>query len=408
MALIQPAPSTPADVLANRPLDIPPEAVAEMTEAEWYAKVYRGDDVPQLTLRAILMGSVLGFFLAFTNLYIGLKTGWHLGVAITACILSYSIWTFFVGVGVAKTPMSILENNCMQSTASAAGYSTGGTMVSAIAALLILSATPEHPFGKHLPVGVLVGWTVFLAILGVVLAIPMKRNLINQERLKFPSGLAAAVTLQSLYASGSEASRKAKALLISAIFGAMWPPLIELNVKDGEPLLPGKPHALRLAAHRRLHHRRGWGADPREGVGLDDLLGREPGDGRRRSARGPAGGGWMAIGGLVLGVCGRALGPRASLDQPERQGDLRRERPGQGLARARPVARRADPRRLGCAQLPLPVALDPARVSELRRRRQGRGRRGPPRRRDRGADLVVWRRDALLRRRGRHHRRVVL
>jgi hypothetical protein len=153
MALIQPAPSTPADVLANRPLDIPPEAVAEMTEAEWYAKVYRGDDVPQLTLRAILMGSVLGFFLAFTNLYIGLKTGWHLGVAITACILSYSIWTFLVGVGVAKTPMSILENNCMQSTASAAGYSTGGTMVSAIAALLILSATPENPLGKHLPAG---------------------------------------------------------------------------------------------------------------------------------------------------------------------------------------------------------------------------------------------------------------
>ena len=207
MALIQPAPSTPADVEANRPLDIPPEAVAEMTEAEWYAKVYRGDNVPQLTLRSILMGSVLGFFLAFTNLYIGLKTGWHLGVAITACILSYSIWTFLVGVGVAKTPMSILENNCMQSTASAAGYSTGGTMVSAISALLILSATPENPLGTHLPLGVLVGWTVFLAILGVVLAIPMKRNLINQERLKFPSGLASAVTLQSLYASGSEASK---------------------------------------------------------------------------------------------------------------------------------------------------------------------------------------------------------
>ncbi|MEY3209816.1 MAG: hypothetical protein RIT28_297 [Pseudomonadota bacterium] len=237
MALIQPAPSTPADVEANRPLDIPPEAVAEMSEAEWYAKVYRGDDVPQLTLRSILMGSVLGFFLAFTNLYIGLKTGWHLGVAITACILSYSIWTFLVGVGVAKTPMSILENNCMQSTASAAGYSTGGTMVSAIAALLILSATPENPQGVHLPIGVLVGWTVFLAILGVVLAIPMKRNLINQERLKFPSGLASAVTLQSLYASGSEASKKAKALLISAVFGAIWPPLTELNVKNGEPLL---------------------------------------------------------------------------------------------------------------------------------------------------------------------------
>jgi len=200
-----------------------------LSEEEWYAQAYRGDDTPQLTIRAVLMGSFLGFFLAFTNLYIGLKTGWHLGVAITACILSYTIWQFMLKAGMAKTQMTILENNCMQSTASAAGYSTGGTFVSAIAALLMISATEDNPQGEHLATWVLVAWTVFLAVLGVVLAIPMKRNMINQEKLKFPSGLAAASTLQGLYADGTEATKKATALLWSGLAGALVPLLIDAH-----------------------------------------------------------------------------------------------------------------------------------------------------------------------------------
>ncbi len=242
MSMLQPSPRTQSEVDDARPLSIPPDQVLEMDEATWYAKIYRGDSVPQLTVRAVAMGSFLGFFLAFTNLYIGLKTGWGLGVAITACILSYAIWNVLLKIGFAKTPMTILETNCMQSTASAAGYATGGTMVSAIAALLMLSATTANPQGAHLPVPVLVAWTFFLAVLGTVLAIPMKRNLINHERLKFPSGTAAAVTLQSLYSEGDQAIKKARVLMWSAIFGALFPLLLELPLKktaEGRaPLLP--------------------------------------------------------------------------------------------------------------------------------------------------------------------------
>ncbi len=83
----------PADT-PEKPLEIPPEQVLGFDEAEWYARAYRRD-APQLTLRAVLMGTVLGFFLSFTNVYIGLKTGWFLGVNLTACILSYAIWQTF-------------------------------------------------------------------------------------------------------------------------------------------------------------------------------------------------------------------------------------------------------------------------------------------------------------------------
>ena len=67
----------------------------EEIERQWYEQVYRGrgDRMPQLTWRAVLMGSALGGVLSLTNLYVGLKAGWGFGVAITACILSYAIWS---------------------------------------------------------------------------------------------------------------------------------------------------------------------------------------------------------------------------------------------------------------------------------------------------------------------------
>ncbi|MBC8404384.1 MAG: OPT/YSL family transporter [Planctomycetes bacterium] len=266
MALFQKAPSTQEEYEQYKPLDITPEEVLNMDEDEWYEKVYRGESFPQLTIRAVLMGSALGFLLAFTNLYIGLKTGWALGVAITACIVSYVVWNIFLKIGWAKTPMTILETNCMQSTASAAGYSTGGTMVSAISALLMLSATEANPEGQHIPLMALVLWTLFLAGLGTVLAIPMKRNMINQEKLKFPSGTAAAVTLQSLYSEGTEAVKKAYALMIAGLVGLIVPPLIDLNIirtevtrddgttwNEGEPLLPASSNTFDLLPARGKH-----------------------------------------------------------------------------------------------------------------------------------------------------------
>ena len=192
------------------------QGTPEEIERQWFEQVYkgRGDSMLQLTWRAVIMGSVLGGVLSLTNLYIGLKSGWGFGVAITACILSYSIWTMLYRAGLVKTQMTILENNCMQSTASSAGYSTGGTLVSAFAAYILLNG---HP----LPIPLMLAWVFFLAVLGVTMAIPMKRQMINIEQLRFPSGIAAAETLRSLYSHGDKALRAAKALMIAGIFAAV-------------------------------------------------------------------------------------------------------------------------------------------------------------------------------------------
>lgn len=195
-------------------LDAPPSATADAKsvndpEREWLKNVYRGESEPQFTLRSFVMGSILGAFMAMSNLYVGLKTGWGLGVAITACILSFVVGRGLQGIGVFKNNLSILENNAMASTASSAGYSTGGTMVSAMCAYLLVKQ-------EHMAWPVLMAWTFFLAVLGTVMAIPMKRQMINIEQLKFPSGTAAAETLRSLYSAGEEAMQKGRAL-----FGAM-------------------------------------------------------------------------------------------------------------------------------------------------------------------------------------------
>jgi putative OPT family oligopeptide transporter len=196
-------------------------------ERQWFERCYkgRGDTMLQLTWRAVLMGSALGGILSLTNLYIGLKTGWGFGVAITACILSYAIWrTLRLLSGNRLSPMTVLENNCMQSTASSAGYSTGGTLVSAIAAFILIN-------GQTIPTGTLMAWVFFLAVLGVTMAIPMKRQMINTEQLRFPSGIAAAETLRALHTSGGKGIQSAIALGLAGLFGAasrFWAAGLEL------------------------------------------------------------------------------------------------------------------------------------------------------------------------------------
>lgn len=205
---------------------------ADEIEREWHRNVYRGDDMPQLTVRAIIMGSFLGAFMSLSNLYIGLKTGWGLGVAITACILSFAIWKTLrkIAPRLFRSDMSILENNAMQSTASSAGYSTGGTMVSAIAAYMLLN-------GHHISYGLLTAWIFFLAVLGVTMAIPMKRQMINVERLKFPSGIAAAETLKSLHGNGKEGKAEGMGAA-RALFAASGLGIVIATIRDAFGWLP--------------------------------------------------------------------------------------------------------------------------------------------------------------------------
>jgi OPT family oligopeptide transporter len=210
----------PAVEISDADLDLPIKGIRgtpEEIERQWFDKIYtgRGDRERQLTVRAVLMGGILGMFMSISNLYTTLKLGWSFVVAITACVLSYVIWNAIRALTGGKlSQMTILENNCMQSTASSAGYSTGGTIGVAFGALLLVQ-------GTHQPWYVVAPMTLLTAALGVFVAVPMKRQLVNQEQLKFPSGIASAETLRSLYSKGAEALKKAYSLVVSLVFGGL-------------------------------------------------------------------------------------------------------------------------------------------------------------------------------------------
>lgn len=159
------------------------------------------DSLVQLTVRAAFMGMLLGGVLSLSNLYIALKTGWSFGVSITAGILAFAIFALLVKIGLVRRHFGILENNAMQSVASAAGYMTGGGTVAAIPALMMIT-------GEVMPGWQMFAWIASIAMLGVVMAIPMKQQMINVEGLRFPTGVAAAETLRALHADGGGGQAK--------------------------------------------------------------------------------------------------------------------------------------------------------------------------------------------------------
>lgn len=177
----------------------------------WFENVWRGD-MPQLTIRSGLTGFFLGGILSATNLYVGAKTGWTLGVGITSVILAFSMFKIMSRLG--AKDMTILENNAMQSCATAAGYMTS-PLISGMAAYMMVQNVP-------LPWQKMMAFNVVLSSLGVLVAFPMKRRFINDEQQPFPEGRACGVVLDTLYTSKAAVGLfKAKVLAIAGAVGAV-------------------------------------------------------------------------------------------------------------------------------------------------------------------------------------------
>ena len=161
----------------------PPPDDERAAARHWLEHVYAGDDAVQLTPRAVVTGMLIGAVMSISNLYVGLKTGWGLGVTITACIIAYAVFRFLEPLVPAwrDRPFTILENYTMSSAASAAGYMSSAGLVSALPALYLTT-------GRLMAWWEIMLWLGALSMLGVFMAIPLKRQLINIDQLPFPTG----------------------------------------------------------------------------------------------------------------------------------------------------------------------------------------------------------------------------
>ena len=186
----------------------------------WLDNVYRGD-MPQLTLRSAVTGFLLGGVLSATALYIAGKTGITIGVGLTSVILAFALYRGLNRIGFAQD-FTILENNATQSVATAAGYMVS-PLISSLAAYMLVT-------GQVIPAWHMIAWMVVVAIMGVLLAFPLKRRFINDEQLPFPEGRAAGVVLDALYTGAAGAGMfRAKLLGISAGIAAVY----QFIVSDG-------------------------------------------------------------------------------------------------------------------------------------------------------------------------------
>jgi len=127
---------------ATSPTPAAPQATER--EAEWLAKTYQ-PNATNLTVRAVIVGMLIGGAMCLSNLYVFFKTGWSMGVTLTACILAFGVFQFLQALRLVKKPLGVLENNALTTVASGAGYMTGGGNMAAFGALLMVTTMRPEP-----------------------------------------------------------------------------------------------------------------------------------------------------------------------------------------------------------------------------------------------------------------------
>jgi len=168
---------------------------------------------PQLTLKSILTGMILGGVLSICNIYTGLKIGWGLNMSVTGVLLAFAFW-----LAISKTSggrvknINKLENNVNQSAVSAAGAVSSAGLVSAIPALTMID-------GSIFPWWQLFLWISTVCFVGIAVAMGLRRQMIIRDKLPFPGGIATAETLKEVYNTGSEALKRVAVLAGSAFVG---------------------------------------------------------------------------------------------------------------------------------------------------------------------------------------------
>ena len=137
--------------------------------------------VAELTFRGLFLGVLITFVFTAANVYLGLKVGLTFASSIPAAVISMAVLSAFRG-------SSILENNIVQTVASAAG--TLSSIIFVLPGLVIVGWWTGFPF-----------WTSFLicvsgGVLGVLFTIPLRRALVTHSDLPYPEGVAAAEVLK--------------------------------------------------------------------------------------------------------------------------------------------------------------------------------------------------------------------
>ncbi|BEG78743.1 OPT family oligopeptide transporter [Achromobacter xylosoxidans] len=137
--------------------------------------------LPELTFRGVLLGAVITIIFTASNVFLGLKVGLTFSSAIPAAVISMSVLRLFKDA-------NILENNMVQTQASAAG--TLSAIIFILPALVMMGHWQGFPFWQTLGICAAGG------MLGVMFTIPLRHVMVVQSDLPYPEGVAAAEILR--------------------------------------------------------------------------------------------------------------------------------------------------------------------------------------------------------------------
>ncbi|MFV1979977.1 MAG: OPT family oligopeptide transporter, partial [Rhodothermia bacterium] len=179
------------------------EQGAGSRSVEFKPYIPASQSLPEITVKAVILGAVLSMVLAGANAYLGLKVGLTVSASIPAAVISMAILRMF------KTS-NILENNIVQ-TAASAGESLAAGVIFTIPALILLGFWQEFNFMETVSIA------AFGGILGVLFTIPLRRALIIDQPLMFPEGVATAEVLKA----GTEGGKGVMAIGIAATGAAL-------------------------------------------------------------------------------------------------------------------------------------------------------------------------------------------
>ncbi|ORX45294.1 OPT superfamily oligopeptide transporter [Hesseltinella vesiculosa] len=150
------------------------------------------------TLRAVLVGLGIGVLLCFSNMYFGLQTGWISMMSLQSSLLGYAIFKPFQPM--LRTKFTPVENVVLQTVAVATGTMPLAAGFVGVLPALELLTEDDHPGGAIvLSFRQMVLWSLGVAFFGVFFAVPLRKQTIIREQLRFPSGTATAQMIQLLH-----------------------------------------------------------------------------------------------------------------------------------------------------------------------------------------------------------------
>ncbi|RMG20422.1 MAG: oligopeptide transporter, OPT family [Deltaproteobacteria bacterium] len=166
--------------------------------------------LPELTVRAVVIGLVLSVVMAAANVYLGLYAGMTVSASIPAAVVGMLILK-----GVFRSG-SILEANQIQ-TAASAGESLAAGIIFTVPALLLIGAWKDFDLLTTTVIAFTGG------LLGILFMIPMRRVFVkDNDELPYPEGVACAAVLKAGEGEGGENARDARNVVIGAAIGALF------------------------------------------------------------------------------------------------------------------------------------------------------------------------------------------